>query len=149
MAFSIEAPLTFFQEPVEVVGFDAVESAQVAFGLVPEVLDSIDVVFLVGEPFRMVNPQVLELRDIKDVVGTEGIGIHNTVGRHTLLNDRQQVTEYKEDCDFLFPSIRANGQVPVWPALFFRRSFDLRRSVRGFVGRQSVGIRSGIRWEQT
>jgi hypothetical protein len=45
VAFSIEAPLTLLQEPVETVLLNAVVAAQVTLGLVPEVLNAIDMVF--------------------------------------------------------------------------------------------------------
>ena len=75
VVLSIEAPLALLQEPVKVVGFDAIESTQMAFGLVPEVLDSVDVVFLVGEQFGVVDAQMLELGDIEHVIGTERVGV--------------------------------------------------------------------------
>ena len=49
MAASVEAPFTFLQEPVEIVGFDAFVLAHVPLRLVPEVLDPADVVSIVGE----------------------------------------------------------------------------------------------------
>ena len=49
MAASVEAPFTFLQEPVEIVRFDAVVPAHVPLRLVPEVLDPVDVVSIVGE----------------------------------------------------------------------------------------------------
>ena len=65
---SIEAPFALLQDPVKVVSFYAVESSQMAFGLVPEALDSVDVVFLVGEQLGVVDAQVPELGDIEYVV---------------------------------------------------------------------------------
>ena len=35
--------------------------AQVGFGLVPEILDPVDVILPVGEQYRMINPLVLDL----------------------------------------------------------------------------------------
>ena len=51
MIASVEAPLTLLLEPVKIVRFDAVVYTNVALGLVPEVLDPVDVVLLVGEEF--------------------------------------------------------------------------------------------------
>ena len=48
----IETPLTLFQVEVEVGSGDAVETAHVTLGLIPEVLDAIDVVLLIGEESR-------------------------------------------------------------------------------------------------
>ena len=49
MSISIEAPRALFQEPAEIVWLNAVEALQVALGLVPEVLDPVDVVLVVCE----------------------------------------------------------------------------------------------------
>ena len=49
MFSSIEAPFALLQEPVEIVRFDAVVFAHVPLGLVPEILDPVDVVSLVGK----------------------------------------------------------------------------------------------------
>ena len=49
MAASVEAPFTFLQEPAEIVGFNAVVLAHVPLRLVPEGLDPVDVVSIVGE----------------------------------------------------------------------------------------------------
>ena len=49
----VEAPLAFLEEEVEVVAWDAVIAVQVALGLVPEVLDAVDVAGL---------PELLEPR---------------------------------------------------------------------------------------
>lgn len=44
MSASIEAPLTLLQKPVEILRFDTVVLAHVPLGLVPEVLDPVDVI---------------------------------------------------------------------------------------------------------
>ena len=49
MSFSIEAPFALLQELVEVGWLYAIEAAQMALGLVPEVFDTVDVIFLVRE----------------------------------------------------------------------------------------------------
>ena len=55
MVASIEAPFTLLLEkPMKIVRFDAIESSQMSFGLVPKVLDSIDVISSVCEEFGMV-----------------------------------------------------------------------------------------------
>ena len=45
----IETPLAFGQVEVEVKGGNAVETTHVTLGLIPEVLDAVDVVLLIGE----------------------------------------------------------------------------------------------------
>ncbi len=49
MVASVEAPFTLLQEPVEIVRLDAVVLAHVALGLVPKVLDPVDMILLVGK----------------------------------------------------------------------------------------------------
>lgn len=83
-----------------------------------------------------------QIGETKTTASAKPVPLHPDVAQ--VLSDWQQVTEYKEGSDFLFPSIRANGQVPVWPDTLLQRSFDLRRSVQGFAERESAGIRSGI-----
>jgi len=73
-----------------VLAWDAVVAPQVALGLVPEVLDPVDVVALVGEQFGMVDPHVVELRDIEHIVAAEGVGIDHAVGPDLLLDDRDK-----------------------------------------------------------
>lgn len=64
----VEAPFALFQEEMEVGFRDAVVTPHMAFCLVPEVLDAVDVVFLGGEGFRMADPVVVEFRDVENVV---------------------------------------------------------------------------------
>jgi hypothetical protein len=40
-----------------------------ALGLVPEILDPVDVILLVGNEFRVVNPEVMKFADIKGIIG--------------------------------------------------------------------------------
>ena len=49
MVPSIEAPLTLLQEPVEILLPDSVEAAQVTLRLIPETLNPVDVVLMVGK----------------------------------------------------------------------------------------------------
>ena len=61
----VESPLAPFQKEVEVGSWDAVESAQMTLGLVPEVLYPVDVVFLAGKEFGVVDAEMLEGRHIE------------------------------------------------------------------------------------
>src|SRR6202012_180673 len=87
---SIEAPLTFLQEPVKIVGFDAVETPHMPFGLVPEILDAIDVVLLVGEELRMIDAQMMKVGYIKRIVRLKRVRINDAIGRNFLFDDRHQ-----------------------------------------------------------
>ncbi len=54
---------------------DTIEFAHVALGLIPEVLDAIDVIATVCKQLRMVDPEVVEVRDIQRVVALPAVGI--------------------------------------------------------------------------
>ena len=90
MVSSIEAPLALLQKPVETGWLDAIEFAQVTLGLVPEVLDSVDVVFLVREFHRMVDSLVVKITHIKCIVASPRVGVNDTVWLHLLFDDRQE-----------------------------------------------------------
>ena len=49
MVAAIEAPFTLLQKPVEIVLFNAVKFAHLPFGLVPEILDAVDVRVVVSQ----------------------------------------------------------------------------------------------------
>ena len=61
---------------MEVVFWNAVVLAQMSLGLVPEVLDAIDVVALaIGIVLLMVDAAMSEARDVEIVVGEVAVGI--------------------------------------------------------------------------
>ena len=68
--------------------WNTIKLAQMTLRLVPEILNPVDVILLVGKEFRMVDPQVLEVRDIQYVIAAPAIRIDNTVRHHFLLDDR-------------------------------------------------------------
>jgi hypothetical protein len=86
----IETPLALLQVEVEVDSWDAVEAAHMTLGLIPEVLDAVDVVLLIGEQFGVVDAVVLETRYVEHVVGAEGIGVDDAVGHDLVLDDGLQ-----------------------------------------------------------
>ena len=49
MVAMVKTPFALLQKPVKVVRFDAVETPQMTLGLVPEVLDAVDVILLVSK----------------------------------------------------------------------------------------------------
>ena len=51
MTASIETPLALFQKPVKVLRFDPVVLAHLTLGLVPKILDAVDVILPHGEAF--------------------------------------------------------------------------------------------------
>ena len=60
MVASIEAPFTFLQEPVEIVGFDAIKFAQLALGLIPEILNAVDMIFAFREQLAVVDAPMVK-----------------------------------------------------------------------------------------
>ena len=90
MAFSIEAPFALLEIPVKMLSGNAVKAAHVALGLVPEVLDSVDVILLVGEEFRVIDTLVMEVRHVERVVGFKAVRVDDAVRRDFVLDDVHQ-----------------------------------------------------------
>ncbi len=63
--------------------WSTVEFARMVLGLVAKILDPVDVVLLVCEEFRVIDPEVLEIGNIQHIVTPPEIGIDNAV-RHDL-----------------------------------------------------------------
>jgi len=75
---------------MEVLPGNAVVAAQMALGLVPEVLDPIDVVATVGKPLTVVDTLMSKLRHIKNIVGRKAICVDNGVWLDGSAHDRHQ-----------------------------------------------------------
>ena len=69
---------------------DAIAAAQMALGLVPEVLDAVDVVSPVGELLAMVDAHVAELGHVEHVVGLETVAIDHGIGLYARPDDREE-----------------------------------------------------------
>ena len=69
---------------------DTVEFAHVALGLVPKILNPVDVILLVCKEFGMVDPKVMEIRDVQHVVAAPAIRINDAVRNHFTFDDWQQ-----------------------------------------------------------
>ena len=65
---------------MEVVFGNAVELSQNPFRLVPELLDAVDVVVAIGEQLRMIDADVVEVRDVEGVVACPGVRIDDAMG---------------------------------------------------------------------
>lgn len=73
---------------MEVVPGNAVVFAQVTLGLVPEVLDAVDVVAAaLGELLLVVDPAMVEARDVEVVVSMMTIGINHGIQRYLGIYD--------------------------------------------------------------
>ena len=57
----IKAPLALLEIEVEMVLWDAIVAPQMPFGLVPEVLDPVDVISVFGKQFGMVDADMMEV----------------------------------------------------------------------------------------
>ena len=69
---------------------NAVVASQVAFGLVPEILDAVDVVAVLDELFAVIDAMVTELRHIENVVAAQPVGVDDAVGFDGPPDDRKQ-----------------------------------------------------------
>ncbi len=67
--------------------WDTVESTHVTLGLVPEVLDAVDVVLLVREQLGVVDAAVLEAGHIEHVVGAEDARVDDRLRQHLGIED--------------------------------------------------------------
>lgn len=76
---------------MRVLLWDAVKSAQVALGLIPEVLDAVVVVSLVNEELR-VDPEVPKARRIEHIVGVQRVRVDDGCWRNLALQNRLQRT---------------------------------------------------------
>lgn len=90
MIASIAAPFTFLEKPVKTLLFDAVKLAYMPLGLVPEMLDAVDVSLPICAQFRVINPHVMKVRDIERTICLECIQIDDAVRPDFFFDDRQQ-----------------------------------------------------------
>ena len=67
-----------------------VEFAHVALGLVPKILNPVSVILLVCKELGMVDPKVMEIRDMQHVVAAPAIRINNAVRNDFAFDDWQQ-----------------------------------------------------------
>ena len=58
-------------------------------GLVSKILYCVDVGFLISKKLGMIDPEVLNVRDIKNIVASPVITIDNTIGDNFSLSNRE------------------------------------------------------------
>ena len=58
---------------------NTIKFSHMPFGLIPKVLNPIDVILFVSKQFWVIDPVVLKLRHIQHVIRTVVIGVHNAV----------------------------------------------------------------------
>ena len=83
----VEAPFALFEEQMEVLLGDAVVTPQMPLRLVPEVLNSIDMVGIIGKQFRVVYPVMMELGHVQHIIGHEAVRINDAVRLYLVLNN--------------------------------------------------------------
>ena len=69
---------------------NAVKFTHMALRLVPEILNTVDVIPVLGKELRVVDPEVFEVRHIQHIVAPPAVRIDDAVGHHLALNDRYQ-----------------------------------------------------------
>lgn len=69
---------------------DAVVFAQIAFGLVPEILYAVDVILAFGKDVAVIDAAVMEQRDIENIVAGVAIGIDDGIRQDALLHGIQE-----------------------------------------------------------
>ena len=59
--------------------WDPVEFTHMALRLVPEILDPVDVILLLGKELRVIDPKVFEIRHIQRIVSLPAVSINDAV----------------------------------------------------------------------
>ena len=80
----------FSRQRVETGFWNSVSARKVTFHLAPEFSDFVDMVPPGGKRFRMVDPMVVELRGVENVVGAEAVNIDDTVRLAALTDNPDQ-----------------------------------------------------------
>ena len=86
----IEAPFALLQVERGMLAGDAVETPEMALGLVPEVFDPVDVVPIFHKSLRVIAADVMELRDVQHILGAEAVGVADTVRLDFALDYREK-----------------------------------------------------------
>ena len=70
---------------------NTVEFTHVALGLVPEILDAIDVIVAVCEELRVVDAEVMEVRHIQHIIAAPEVGMNDAI--RWLVGECEAITE--------------------------------------------------------
>jgi hypothetical protein len=54
---------------------DAIEAPQMPLRLVPEVLNPVDMVSLIDEPLRVIDPNVVEIRNVQGIIARKAVRV--------------------------------------------------------------------------
>ena len=66
---------------------NTIKLTHMSLGLVPEILNSVDVICLVCKQFGMVDTEVLEVRNIQYIISSPAVRIDDAVWHNLTLND--------------------------------------------------------------
>ena len=69
---------------------NTVELTHLALRLVPEILDTVDVVPVVREQLAVIDPEVVKVGYVQHVVTAPAVRIDNAIGNDLALDDRHQ-----------------------------------------------------------
>ena len=86
----VKSPLTFLQKHRKLVPRNPSEFLHVTLRLVSKILHAGAVVLLVCKELRVVDPKVLEVRNIQRIVALPAVGINDAAGNDFPLDDRHQ-----------------------------------------------------------
>ena len=70
--------------------WNTIKFAHVALGLVPEILDAINVIMLGREQLGMVDAVMLEIANIEHIIAAPAVRIDDTIWNHFALDDGYQ-----------------------------------------------------------
>ena len=70
--------------------WNTVELTHLALGLVPEILDTIDVVPVVREELAVIDPEMVKVGYIQHVVTAPTVRVDDAIGNDLALDDRHQ-----------------------------------------------------------
>ena len=71
-----------------------VEFTHVALGLIPEILDAIDMVVAVCEELRTVDAEVMDVRHIQHIIAAPAVGINDAI--RWLPGECEAITERRD-----------------------------------------------------
>ena len=73
---------------------NTLEFLHIPLGLVPEILDAIDVIVAVCEELRMVDAEVMDVRHIQHIIAAPAVGINDAI--RWLPGECEAITEKRD-----------------------------------------------------
>ena len=69
---------------------NTVKFTHMTLGLVPEVLNAIDVIVAISEKLGIVDPKVVKVQHIQHIIASPTVGVNDAIRDHLALYDRNQ-----------------------------------------------------------